>query len=149
MARYIVGRVSEFTPGSRKIVTVAGRSIGVFFINGEFFAIRNLCPHAGAPLCRGDIAGLVRSSEPGHYDYDRRGEFIRCPWHGWEFDLRTGRSWVNPARLRARPYATKVVRGSHIVEEQAMAPAEAGTGDGLSLEIYSISICENYVQIEV
>jgi nitrite reductase/ring-hydroxylating ferredoxin subunit len=137
MARYIVGKASEFSPGSRKIVTVAGRSIGVFYINGEFFAVRNRCPHAGAPLCQGDVGGVVRSSEPGQFEYSRSGEFIRCPWHSWEFDIRTGQSWCDPQRLRTRKYAVSVEKGAQLVE----GPYKA--------ETFPVSVENDYVVVEV
>ena len=52
MARHVVATVEEIPPGQRKIVEVAGRSIGIFNVSGEFFALRNRCPHQGGPLCR-------------------------------------------------------------------------------------------------
>jgi nitrite reductase/ring-hydroxylating ferredoxin subunit len=104
MGRYVVATVDEIPPGGRKIVEAAGRSIGVFNLGGEFFALRNSCPHQGGDLCRGPISGFVSSSGPGDYRYNRHGEIIRCPWHGWEFDITTGRSVFNPHRLRVRSY---------------------------------------------
>jgi len=70
----------------------------VFNLGGEFFALSNRCPHRGGSLCQGNLTGLVLSDEPGHYNYIRRGEIIRCPWHSWEFDIRTGKSWCDPER---------------------------------------------------
>jgi nitrite reductase/ring-hydroxylating ferredoxin subunit len=104
MTRYIVATVEEIPPGGRKIVEVAGRSIGVFNLDGEFFALRNRCPHQGGPLCAGSLGGLIRSSRPGEYHYTRADEILRCPWHGWEFDIRTGQSWFDPAHVRVRRY---------------------------------------------
>ena len=50
--------VDEIPPGGRKIVEVAGRTIGVFNVDGEFFALLNRCPHQGGPLCTGNTLGL-------------------------------------------------------------------------------------------
>lgn len=108
MAGYVVGRVSEIPPGARKIVDVAGRSIGVFNVGGTFYALRNACPHQGGPLCRGRIQGTTLPSAPGEYVYGRQGEIIRCPWHGWEFELASGRTLVDPARVRVRRYRVTV-----------------------------------------
>src|SRR5688572_549000 len=108
MAKHIVATVDEIPPGSRKIVKIAGRSIGVFNINGAFFAIRNSCPHQGGPLCAGQLSGFLEADSNGQYRYTRRGEFIRCPWHGWEFNTRTGRSYVDPAGLRVKCYQVSV-----------------------------------------
>src|SRR3954466_11428304 len=108
MARYVVAAAEEIPPGGRKMVEVAGRSIGIFNLDGEYFALRNRCPHQGGPLCSGVLWGSVTASVPGEYLYSRPGEIVRCPWHGWEFDVRTGQSWVDPARLRVRRYAITV-----------------------------------------
>src|SRR5215470_19667647 len=108
MTKYIVATVEEIPPGGRKIVEVAGRSIGIFNLDGVFFALRNRCPHQGGPLCAGSLGGLISSSRPGEYDYSRAGEMLRCPWHGWEFDIRTGQSWFYPARVRVRRYDVTV-----------------------------------------
>lgn len=64
MERYVVGRVSEVPPGARKIVEVAGRSIGVFNVNGQYFALRNRCPHQAAPLCLGAVKGSDHAVVP-------------------------------------------------------------------------------------
>lgn len=101
--RYVVARADEVPEGGRLIVEVAGREIGIFNIDGEFFALRNRCPHLGAPLCTGDVLGLVHSSGPGDVRFDDSKKLLTCPWHGWEFDIKTGQSYFNP-RLRARRY---------------------------------------------
>ena len=90
MATYVVATVDEIPPGSRKIVSVGGRSIGVFNVNGEYFALLNRCPHQAGPLVRGQAARAAGSGRPGEYRYSRPGEILRCPWHGWEFDVRPG-----------------------------------------------------------
>ncbi len=104
MARYVVARVGEIPPGTRKIVEAGHRSIGIFNVQGTFYALRNACPHQGAPLCTGRIIGLTVSDEPGESHYEREGEIIRCPWHGWEFDICTGRAIVDPTHTRVRSY---------------------------------------------
>lgn len=108
MATHAVARVSELPPGHRKIVTVDGRSIGVFNVDGRFYALRNACPHQGAPLCQGSLGGTAAASRPGEYIWEREGEILVCPWHGWEFDVTTGRSIVNPHRIRVRSYQVSV-----------------------------------------
>ena len=103
-------RVSELRPGERRLVEVGRRSIGVFNLQGEYYALRNLCPHQGAPLCRGIVTGTARSSEPGQFIWERDGRILRCPWHGWEFDITNGQSVFNPHRLRVRSYHVTVER---------------------------------------
>jgi 3-phenylpropionate/trans-cinnamate dioxygenase ferredoxin subunit len=108
MIRQIVGRASEIPPGERRIVEVGGRSIGVFNVRGAFYALRNSCPHQAAPLCLGSIKGMTMPGKPGEYIWGREGEILRCPWHGWEFDILTGRSIFNPHRTRVKAYEVTV-----------------------------------------
>jgi 3-phenylpropionate/trans-cinnamate dioxygenase ferredoxin subunit len=110
MSRHVVARLREFPPGSRRIVEAAGRSIGVFNIRGEFFALRSSCPHQGAPLCLGIILGRTEATRPFEVTYRDDQDIIKCPWHGWEFDIRTGRSVFNPHRVRVRSYDVTVER---------------------------------------
>jgi nitrite reductase/ring-hydroxylating ferredoxin subunit len=107
--RVAVANVDEIPEGGRKLVTVEGREIGVFRVNGRYYAVRNRCPHQGGPLCLGPTTGLVTSSLPGSYGYEREGEILRCPWHGWEFDLRDGHSIVDPERTRVKSYPVVVL----------------------------------------
>jgi 3-phenylpropionate/trans-cinnamate dioxygenase ferredoxin subunit len=106
--RHVVGQAADLAPGGRLIVVVEGRSIGVFNVGGELFALRDTCPHQGGPLCQGTLSGLLTASTPGRYRYERPGEVLRCPWHGWEFDIRTGCSLVDPERWRVRTYPVSV-----------------------------------------
>jgi nitrite reductase/ring-hydroxylating ferredoxin subunit len=106
--RFVVGKADEIPPGSRKIVRVAGRSIGVFNVAGEYYAIRNRCPHQGAPLCEGKLWGALKSDTPGTFEYNETKDIIACIQHGWEFSVRTGQSWCDPKRLRVRAYQVDV-----------------------------------------
>jgi 3-phenylpropionate/trans-cinnamate dioxygenase ferredoxin subunit len=100
--RFEVARVAEFPPGTRRIVDAGGKSIGVFNVDGEFLAIRNRCPHQGAPLCLGPTTGLSTAvfdgDAPPERVWERYGEIVRCPWHAWEFDLRTGQAVFGEGR---------------------------------------------------
>ena len=154
--RYVVATVDEIRPGERKLVEVAGLSIGVFNVNGEFFALRNRCPHQGGPLCEGKLWGLLEASAPGEFTYSRRGEILTCGWHGWEFDVRTGQSWCDPRRLRARTYAVRVEPGSEIIADSASAVMDdpsasvAGRVKGPYVaETYPVSTDGHYVVVEV
>ncbi len=108
MRSVVVARAEEIAPGQRKIVEVGGRSIGVFNIAGRYYALRNRCPHQGGPLCAGFQFGTLSAQRPGEYDHSGPGEIIRCPWHGWEFEVKTGRSWFDPERKRVRSYPASV-----------------------------------------
>ena len=102
--RHVVCAASELQPGSRKIIEIEGRSIGVFNINESLFALKNVCPHKYAPLCEGKVTGLKTGELPGKIILKREGEILRCPWHGWEFDILTGKSIINPNRIRTKSY---------------------------------------------
>jgi 3-phenylpropionate/trans-cinnamate dioxygenase ferredoxin subunit len=107
-SRHVVARVADIPPGERLIVDIAGRSIGVFNVDGRFYAVRNSCPHQGGQLCLGRTVGLAMAERPGEIVYTREGEILRCPWHGWEFDLATGSSVFDPTRTRVRSYPVEV-----------------------------------------
>ncbi|TVY08835.1 Rieske (2Fe-2S) protein [Paenibacillus cremeus] len=104
MGRHVVGTVTEMPAGSRKIVMLEGRSIGVFHVNQQFYALKNTCPHQNAPLCLGRVTGMTLPSEPGQYLYGREGEIVRCPWHGWEFDITNGKSIYDPHKCNVKTY---------------------------------------------
>ena len=125
MKSHRVCTVAELPPGSRKIVEVEGRSIGVFNLAGEFYALKNVCPHQFAPLCRGNVTGYNAPSEVGVYDWCREGEIVRCPWHAWEFDIKTGKSIFNPHKVRTKSYPVTV---------------EPGGGDDPAVETYPVSV---------
>lgn len=114
MTRHVLARADEVAPGASKQLRVADRDIALFNIDGEFHAIADRCPHEGASLCKGTITGIAESDRPGHYRLIRKGEMVRCPWHGWEFDIRTGRSWCDPTRVRVKSYDVKVVPGREV-----------------------------------
>jgi nitrite reductase/ring-hydroxylating ferredoxin subunit len=136
MASHVVAAVDEIPPGERKLVEVNGRNIVVFNLAGEFFALNNRCPHRGGSLAHGIQTGLVLSQEPGCYDYSRPGEMVKCPWHGWEFDIRSGKSWCDPSRIRVRQYPVAVKAGTELVE----GPYKA--------ESFPVRVENNYVVVE-
>jgi 3-phenylpropionate/trans-cinnamate dioxygenase ferredoxin subunit len=143
MAGHVVGTTDEIGPGQRKIVEIDGRSIGVFNVGGRYYALRNRCPHAGARLCEGILTGLVTSSTPGEYTYLRTGEILRCPWHGWEFDIATGRSWFDPEHTRVRAYETTV-------EPADADPTDAGYQPGpYRAERYDVEVRRQFVVVHV
>ncbi len=129
MARYIVARADEIPDGARKIVEVAGRSLGVFNLAGEFFALRNRCPHQGGPLCEGKTWGLAQARVPGEITYSRAREILTCAWHGWEFDIRTGRSWCDPDRLRVRRYEVSVESAAPLAPGGGVVAPEVRSAD--------------------
>jgi nitrite reductase/ring-hydroxylating ferredoxin subunit len=137
VSRHVVATVDELPPGARKVVTVRGRPIAVFNVAGEFFGVFNLCPHQGGSLCEGALMGLAVSDEPGTYQLLRKGEMLRCPWHGWEFDIRTGQSWCDPETIRTRSYAVKAETGEELVKGPYVA------------ETFPVTVDQNYVILEM
>lgn len=101
--------------GGVRRVTVAGIELGIFSVNGRIVAYRNVCPHAGAPVCAGKLTGTALASEVYTYAWGRTGEILRCPWHGWEFDLTTGAHLADPA-TRLRGYPVTIVDDEVFVE---------------------------------
>ncbi len=143
MAKHIIGTVDEIPPGERKLVTLGGREIGVFNVHGEFYALRNRCPHQGGALCKGRVSGFVTARVPGEYEYTRKGEILRCPWHGWEYDIKTGQSWVDPSSVRVRSYEVEVAQ---IEGEGDMAGLVKGP---YVAETYEVTVDERYLVVEI
>jgi len=121
MPKHVVATTEELPPGTRKLVTIRGREIGIFNIAGDYYALINRCPHEGAALCKGKLVGRMESDKPGEYRLTRPGEMLRCPWHGWEFDIRTGQSWCDPEHTYVRSYQVTVEPGAAVVKGPYMA----------------------------
>jgi 3-phenylpropionate/trans-cinnamate dioxygenase ferredoxin subunit len=155
MGRHVVGRVRDFPAGTRRIVDVEGVSIGVFNVHGSYYALRSSCPHQGAPLCLGRVMGTTVSTGPFQLEYAREGEIIKCPWHGWEFDILTGRSVFNPHRVRVRRYEVTVEPEAETKpESKARLEAQPETGaepepEDPSIPTYPVTIEDGLVILHV
>lgn len=110
---YVVAQAADLSPGQRKLVNVDGREIGVFNVKGEFYALRNICPHRSGPLCLGRVRPLVVTTGVYQRDYEREGEILKCPWHQWEFDIKTGQALYDE-KLRVKTYRV-VQEGEDVV----------------------------------
>ena len=114
--RHVVAKADEFQVGARRILKVGGREIGVFHTQAGLFAVRNSCPHQAAPLCLGRVTGTTLPSMPGEYVWGMDGQVLRCPWHGWEFDLQTGAGLYDPYRHeRVATYQVAVEDGDIVL----------------------------------
>lgn len=102
-----VGPAADIPEGGRQIVTEGRLSVGVFRVNGQLYAIRNYCPHQGAPLCEGKLHTTHRPAGAREFQPDLENRVLRCPWHGWEFDLFTGKGLYD-AHSRVATYETRV-----------------------------------------
>jgi len=92
MAEFVkVARLSELTPGSAKVVEVMGKSIALFNVGGKIYATDNTCLHQGGPLGEGELMG----------------EVVVCPWHQWEYNVRTGEN-VDDNSLKIATFPVQV-----------------------------------------
>ncbi len=114
--RQVVCELDDLPVGAVREIWVGGRSIAVFNVAGRLYGIRNVCPHQGAPLCRGTVGGTMLASRPQEWIYGMEDTILRCPWHGWEFDLRSGESLFDPERARVRTYPVRI-DGTQVVIE--------------------------------
>jgi 3-phenylpropionate/trans-cinnamate dioxygenase ferredoxin subunit len=107
--------------GERLLVDLAGHRVGVFRLDGGFFALADRCPHRGAPLCSsGEVVNAVDGVGVDR-GVTRPGALVRCPWHKWDFDIASGRCEVD-ARLRVRRYPV-LVEGDELVVRLDAVPA--------------------------
>ncbi len=137
MPKYVIAPVKDIPAGTRKLIEIRGRNIVIFNLQGEFFCLLDRCPHQGGSLCRGQLVGLVEANEPGIYKFSRPNEIIRCPWHGWEFDIRSGKSTCNPEKIQATQYGIEIKKGTMIA-------------DGFyQVEKFKVEIEDDYVVVEV
>ena len=92
MAAFVkVAGVSDVQPGSVKEIAVNGKTLALCNVDGKFYALDNVCLHRGGPLGQGYL----------------NGEKLECPWHGWQYDVKTGAVAVNP-NAKVASYEVKV-----------------------------------------
>src|SRR5215470_14180327 len=123
----LVGDIAELVEGKFKIIKQGTLSIGVTRLrDGTIKAVRNRCPHKGAAICKGIVGGTWPPSSPGELDYDREGEILICPWHGFEYDLKTGDELYRevPTRLRFYEVIERDQRVFLLVNKRAMEAAD-------------------------
>jgi nitrite reductase (NADH) small subunit len=106
---HVVGPLSELPPGSKKVVQAGAIQIGVFNVDGELYALPNVCPHQFGPLCNGVISGTVVANAETAFKpaWVQDGKILVCPWHGLEFDVTTGRCVAFP-KTKLRQYRVAV-----------------------------------------
>jgi nitrite reductase/ring-hydroxylating ferredoxin subunit len=110
-----IGAEAEFANGTIRTVGVNGREIGIAHWNGTIYAVNNLCTHQSGPVCSGILSGRLTATSPGGMDLDNTAPILACPWHGWEFDLRTGRA-LHDAQHRLRLFPVRVENGRVLVD---------------------------------
>lgn len=137
MTEHVVCKLQDIPVGEARRFMIGPRAIAIFNVQGELNAIADRCPHEGASLCKGKIAALVMSDGPGDYRLEREGELVRCPWHGWEFDIKTGKSYCDPTRMKVRTFDVQVKPGESLAEGP------------YKLEIYDVSVRDDYVVVSM
>ncbi|MDF2118633.1 Rieske (2Fe-2S) protein [Roseiarcaceae bacterium H3SJ34-1] len=100
MPEYSLGTIDQFEEGKGRAFKAGGRTVAVFKSHGSFFAMANRCLHKGASMCDGELT--------------RDGQEVRCPWHNWSFDLKSGRSPIDETEIM-RTYDVKVDGGEVIL----------------------------------
>jgi nitrite reductase/ring-hydroxylating ferredoxin subunit len=149
--RVVVAPVSEFPPGERRIVQAGSRSIGVFRVGDRFYGIRNRCPHQGGPLCRGHLLDDAVADAPGRPRISENPLRIACPWHGWEYDLESGQSFMGAGQAGVRSYGVAVQAGGPLLAEiEAAQAGEAELRPGPYVaETFDVHVQDDYVVLEV
>ena len=97
----------------RLVVDIGAQTVGVFRLDGKLFAYDNRCPHQGGPVCQGTLLPRVVEGSTGSafHPTDRH---IVCPWHGFEFDIRTGQH-AGSGAFRLTPVAVEETNGEVFV----------------------------------
>jgi nitrite reductase/ring-hydroxylating ferredoxin subunit len=135
IGKHVLFPADQLAVGEKTIVTLEGKSIGVFNVKGSYYAIKNTCPHQNAQLCTGEVMGMMLPSDPHEYVYGKDGEIIRCPWHGWEFDITSGKSVFDPKKCLVKSYEVQVL--------------DDLTEDVVMLETYPVTVESGWVVIKV
>jgi nitrite reductase/ring-hydroxylating ferredoxin subunit len=95
MPEHFVAKAADLLDGQRRILTCGGAEIGVLRHDGALYAYSNVCLHQGGPACEGLVIARVEerimpdSTSRGLYFSETERHFV-CPWHGYEYDLKTG-----------------------------------------------------------
>lgn len=76
-----VAAAHDLAPGEGTVVEAGGKLVGLFNVDGRFYAVESKCLHRGGPLGEGDLEGTT----------------LTCPWHGWQYDVTTGRHLLDPS----------------------------------------------------
>ena len=107
--RWDAGPGERIAERGRLVVEAGGRTIGIYRLDGTLYAYENICPHQGGPVCQGLLVSRVLEVLDGDlagrgFAFDESDLHIVCPWHGYEYSIRTGRhAAVGDIRLTPVP----------------------------------------------
>ena len=105
---YRIGAVTDLDLNKLHTVEIEGRMITIVRTDAGVFSMGNSCPHQGGPMRSGSIHGTMLPSDPDEYVYGEDSQVIRCPWHGYEFSIRTGKSICGAISGRLPVYEIEV-----------------------------------------
>ncbi|HUI40972.1 MAG TPA: Rieske 2Fe-2S domain-containing protein [Terriglobia bacterium] len=92
MANFIkCANLSDLAPGACRVAEAAGRQVALFNVDGAIYCLDNTCLHRGGPLGDGTLEGDV----------------VTCPWHAWQYNVRTGENLFDSA-VKVATYAVQV-----------------------------------------
>jgi nitrite reductase (NADH) small subunit len=103
---YVVAEAADFLVNTHRVVEVGTRKIGVFNLDGQFYALPNLCPHQLGPLATGKVSGTLTARQETGYklEWTMEGEIVTCPWHGLEYHISSGQCLAySEIKLRTYP----------------------------------------------
>jgi 3-phenylpropionate/trans-cinnamate dioxygenase ferredoxin subunit len=107
---------AELVEGVPRVVAVGELELGLLLWRNEVFAVRNICPHQYAPVCKGYAMPLIVADRTGQIAVDEDRPVLVCPWHQWEFDVRTGGVVAGERHFRLRTYPARVEAGQVLVD---------------------------------
>jgi nitrite reductase/ring-hydroxylating ferredoxin subunit len=123
-SRYDVGPLADFPVDTRRVVNVGKRAIGIINAGGLLYAVLDVCPHELVAICEhGVVSGTPLPSAAGEIEFGLENRVLRCPWHGYEFDLQTGGALFTTFRGRLRTFHVEVKDSRVIVDVKARGRA--------------------------
>lgn len=90
--KHFVGNIDDFQNNRCNKLKIGKRNILVWRSNDQFYATREECPHQGVSLACEELSGTMLPSAPKEFEHGLEGRVIRCPWHKWEFDAKSGKA---------------------------------------------------------
>lgn len=115
--KHPVCKYEDLNPKMMKALTILNKPIVIIKSeDGEVYALRDVCPHKGPCLSDGALDKNCTGEMTGSYIFENDRDIIRCPWHSWEFDIKTGHSLFDPERVKVKTYDLSVENGTVFID---------------------------------
>ncbi|MBP1157020.1 MULTISPECIES: Rieske (2Fe-2S) protein [unclassified Paenibacillus] len=115
--KHLVCKYDDLKSEGKKAVSIDRKAIVVVrSTSGEVYALRDVCPHKGPCLSAGMLDVSCTGDTVGEYIFEKDKEVLRCPWHSWEFDIKTGRSLFDPDKVKVKTYEVTIENDMVFVE---------------------------------